>query len=38
MEEVEYTIKAVKEVVEYLREMSPVWHDLKEGKKQYVIQ
>ncbi|MBR2742477.1 MAG: cysteine desulfurase NifS [Clostridia bacterium] len=38
MEEVEYIIKAVKEVVAYLREMSPVWHDLKEGKKKYVIQ
>ncbi|MBQ3379997.1 MAG: cysteine desulfurase NifS [Clostridia bacterium] len=38
MDEVEHIIKAVKEVVEYLREMSPVWHDLKEGKKQYVIQ
>lgn len=37
-EQMEFIIKSVKEVVEYLRGMSPVWHDLQEGKKQYVIQ
>lgn len=37
-EEIEYIIKSVGEVVAYLRGMSPVWHDLQEGKKQYVIQ
>ncbi len=36
-EEIEYTIKAVKEVVEYLRNMSPVWRDLLNGTKQFVI-
>lgn len=38
IEEIEYIIKAVSEVVEYLRSMSPVWKDLQEGKKNYVIQ
>lgn len=37
-EEVEYIIRAAKEVVEYLRNMSPVWRDLQEGKRNYVIQ
>lgn len=37
-DEIEYTINAVKEVVAYLRNMSPVWRDLQEGKKNYVIQ
>lgn len=36
-EEVEYIIKTVKEVVEYLRGISPVWRDLQEGKREYVI-
>lgn len=36
-EEVEYIIKAVKEVVEYLRGISPVWRDLQNGKRKYVI-
>ncbi len=38
MEEVEYIIKSVKDTVSYLRDMSPVWRDLQEGKKKYVIQ
>lgn len=38
MEQVEYIIKSVKEVVEYLRNISPVWQDLQEGKREYVIQ
>lgn len=37
-EEVEYIIKSAKEVVEYLRNMSPIWRDLQEGKRNYVIQ
>ena len=37
-EEVEYMIEGVKEVVEYLRKMSPVWSDLQKGKREYVIQ
>ena len=36
-EEIEYTIKAVSEVVEYLRAMSPIWRDLISGKKEFVI-
>lgn len=35
-EEIEYIIKSVGEVVEYLRNMSPVWRDLIEGKKPFV--
>lgn len=38
MEEVEEIIKAVPEVVAYLRRISPVWQDLQEGKRKYVIQ
>lgn len=37
-EEVEHILKNIPEVVAYLRSMSPVWKDLEEGKKQYVIQ
>lgn len=37
-EEVERIIAAVPEVVDYLRRMSPIWQDLQEGKKNYVIQ
>lgn len=36
-EEIDYTIKAVKEVVEYLRSISPIWRDLVSGKKEFVI-
>ena len=36
-EEVDYMIQAVKDVVQYLRNMSPVWRDLQEGKMDYVI-
>lgn len=36
-EEIDYTIKAVKEVVEYLRSISPIWRDLVNGKKEFVI-
>ena len=37
-EEIEYIIKAIPEVVSYLRNMSPVWNDLQKGEKNYVIQ
>ena len=37
-EEIEAIIKAVPEVVDYLRRISPVWQDLQEGKRTYVIQ
>lgn len=37
-EETEFIIKSTKEVVEYLRNMSPIWQDLQEGKRNYVIQ
>lgn len=37
-EEIEYIIKAIPEVVSYLRNMSPVWNDLQKGEKDYVIQ
>lgn len=37
-EDAEHIIKNVPEVVEYLRNMSPLWKDLKEGKREYVIQ
>lgn len=36
-EEIDYTIKAVKEVVEYLRSISPIWRDLCEGKKDFIL-
>ena len=35
--EIEYTIQAVKEVVEYLRGISPVWRDLLNGKREFII-
>lgn len=38
MEEVEYVIEQLPGVIEYLRDMSPVWEDLQKGEKQYVIQ
>ncbi len=36
-EDVEYIIKSVKEVVEYLRSFSPIWRDLVAGKKQFIL-
>ena len=36
-EEIEYTVNAVKEVVRYLRSISPIWRDLVSGKKEFVI-
>ena len=35
-EEIDYTIKAVKEVVAYLRGISPIWRDLVNGKKEFI--
>ncbi|MBQ7339085.1 MAG: cysteine desulfurase NifS [Clostridia bacterium] len=37
VEEIDYTIDAVKEVVEYLRGISPIWRDLVNGKKEFII-
>ena len=37
MEEIESIIKTTKESVTYLRGMSPIWKDLQEGKRNYVI-
>jgi len=36
-EEVDYMIREVKRVVEYLRSISPVWRDLQEGKRSYIL-
>jgi len=36
--EVDYIIEATSQVVARLREMSPIWRDLLEGKREYVIQ
>ena len=36
-EEIKYTVFAVKEVVAYLRGMSPIWRDLVNGKKEFII-
>lgn len=36
-EDVEYVISAVKEVVGYLRGISPIWRDLINGKKEFII-
>ena len=36
-EEVDYMIKSVKEVVEYLRSFSPVWRDLMAGKTPFIL-
>lgn len=37
VDEIDYTIDAVKEVVEYLRSISPIWRDLVSGKKEFII-
>ncbi len=37
-EEAEHIVREVPKVVEYLRSMSPIWKDLQEGKRKYVIQ
>ena len=37
MEEADYIIENVREVVEYLRSFSPVWRDLMTGKKEFIL-
>lgn len=37
-EEIDYIIKSVNEVVDYLRNMSPFWRDLVNGKRQHVFE
>ena len=36
-EDVDTIIRSVKEVVAYLRGMSPVWRELQEGKRKYIL-
>ena len=36
-EDVDTIIRSVREVVEYLRGMSPVWRELQEGKRKYIL-
>ena len=36
-EEVDYIVKNVREVVEYLRGFSPIWRDLMAGRKQFIL-
>ena len=36
-EEADYIISSVKEVVAHLRSFSPVWRDLTEGKKEFIL-
>ncbi len=36
-EQIDYMIRAVTDVVTYLRNMSPVWRDLQEGRREYVL-
>ena len=36
-EEIEYMIKSVREVVEYLRSFSPVWRNLLAGKSEFIL-
>lgn len=38
IEEMDYVIENVKKVVQYLRNMSPVWDALEKGEREYVIQ
>ena len=36
-EEIDHILMVVPEVVQYLRNMSPVWRDLQTGKRQYIL-
>lgn len=36
-EEIEYMSREIPKVVEYLRSISPVWRDLQEGKRSYIL-
>lgn len=37
MEEIDYILEQVPQVVDYLRNISPVWRDLQTGKRQYIL-
>ena len=37
MEEMDHILTVVPQVVQLLRSMSPVWHDLQVGKRQYIL-
>lgn len=37
MEEVEYMVREIPKVVEYLRNMSPVWEELEKGERKHAI-
>ena len=37
MEEVDHILEVVPQVVSYLRNMSPVWRDLQNGKREYIL-
>ena len=36
-EEMDHILKVVPEVVQHLRNMSPVWRDLQTGKREYIL-
>jgi len=36
-EEIDYMLSEIPQVVEYLRKMSPLWHDKVNGKKEFVL-
>ena len=36
-EEVDYIIKNTREVVEYLRSISPVWEELEKGEREFIL-
>ena len=36
-EEIDHVLKVVPEVVQQLRDMSPVWRDLQSGKREYIL-
>ncbi len=36
-DEVDYIIKSTKEVVEYLRSISPVWEELEKGEREFIL-
>ena len=35
--DIDYIVKSVKEVVSYLRSISPVWRDLQNGKRKFIL-
>ena len=37
MEQMDYIVESVKSVVEYLRSISPIWRDMVNGKKQFIL-